>query len=903
MVNKKKWAIGYAVLCILYFVVSVAVPHDRLESRGLEGIGKPTLKLKTEEITDGTELRFEYLSEEQALSQLSFYFTADEEILSQGEILIEAYDTQTEELLGSETYDVADLGAEAFWGVTFTEEPVNREITVVITGKDVEKGPYVWLNTEAQTSGSSYENGEKLEQNLIYNAVYRMQVHYIRQPFLTTAMLAVLGGMFFLLAGRKAENTVGTEIRDREAGDFVRAKGAAGRFRNLGIWFQNFYKKYRKLLGLGLLMLIVALIFYYVYDVQIREAMNSTHREVVMRDNGELLPVTADSREMVQYYTTEEDELVGLGIRMDLSEDFAGQGTVHAEVRDVTDAEEGVLLCAADVDASTLLDGQYMGLIFDSSQSGIKGHTYEIRLEFSDELLDSGLSVIVTPAGYYGENPLYVNGEESENRLSMNAHTYFNLFLKRYFFAMFLFAEFMAAGFYYLAFLRRCRIEKVFVFTILCLGVIYNFVLTPYMTPDESYHIDMSYRHSNTLLGIESAGENKCYKRQDDTELEFTSSPSLENYKIIYDGLFSMAENDTLVEAEATSTTEAPMIIYLPAVLGMTLARLLHLGTVPMLLLGRWFSLLGFTILTYFGMKKLPFGKTALFLLAVLPMNLQQCTSFSYDAVITGVSFLYICWCVSLAFGEKQVKATDMLGLGILGIILVYGKSGVYLPLALLIFLIPAARFGGKRVRNLCVLGLFLLPVLCFLNQNTATVSYIATTTEATATVGSSTTAGYTIGYFLSQPLELVRMLANTLSDKTAFYLESLVGQKMGWVEIDISEVISMLFWLLLILASLKTKEEPMYIRTGQKWWIVFVCAVCAGLILAGMLLTWTPRGYVSIEGVQGRYFIPLMPALLLVLRNPRLTWDRCAQRGLIYAGFIGQILAVMYLIKGVLVL
>ena len=44
----------------------------------------------------------------------------------------------------------------------------------------------------------------------------------------------------------------------------------------------------------------------------------------------------------------------------------------------------------------------------------------------------------------------------------------------------------VAAGFYYLAFLRRCRIEKVFVFTILCLGVIYNFVLTPYMAPDES---------------------------------------------------------------------------------------------------------------------------------------------------------------------------------------------------------------------------------------------------------------------------------------------------------------------------------------------------------------------------------------------------------------------------------
>lgn len=88
MENKKKWAIGYAVLCILYFAVSVLMPHDRLESRGLEGIGKPSLKLKTEAITDTTELRFEYLPDAQALSQLSFYFTAGTEVLNQGEIEI-----------------------------------------------------------------------------------------------------------------------------------------------------------------------------------------------------------------------------------------------------------------------------------------------------------------------------------------------------------------------------------------------------------------------------------------------------------------------------------------------------------------------------------------------------------------------------------------------------------------------------------------------------------------------------------------------------------------------------------------------------------------------------------------------------------------------------------------------
>ena len=125
----------------------------------------------------------------------------------------------------------------------------------------------------------------------------------------------------------------------------------------------------------------------------------------------------------------------------------------------------------------------------------------------------------------------------------------------------------------------------------------------------------------------------------------------------------------------------------------------------------------------------------------------------------------------------------------------------------------------------------------------------------------------------------------------------------MGWVEIEISEVIPMLFLLLLVLSCMRTKDEPQYVKTGQKWWIVCVCAVCAGLILAGMLLTWTPRDHISIEGVQGRYFIPFMPAFLLVLRNGRLTWNRSAERGLMYAGLVGQLLTVMYLIKAVLIL
>lgn len=947
--NKKKCLLGYLLLCLLYLAVSIGIPHDKLAARGLEGVGKPSLALKTQEITDETVLTFHYEIQKEVLKDISFYFTANQQVFTQGYIWLEAWDEEGRELLGQESHALTDLKEEAFWGVSLDTELTEGTIEVRIWGEDVKEGPSIWLNTEVDTPGSSFENGQALEKNLIYNAIYLTQVHYVKQYLVQFAMLALLGLMLYAVwedapgesrkafadvkgsqgkaealaapSGESVKSLADAKGSQEKTGALAASSGEPGesfcpeeaelgnteseasrdkKGRRLAARMQALYGKYRLLIGLGLLLLLVALVFYHVYDVQIRKAMNTTNRVAVMRDNQEILPITEETSRLEQHYVTEEDDLVGLGVRMDLAEDFVAEGTVSASVTDLTTGEQ---LCSTLAEAGNILDGQYLGLIFDNSQRDVKGHEYVVELEFSPELLGSGLGVFVTPEGYYPENTLFINGQESGKRLSMNVHQYFNLFLKKYFFAMCVFFELFAAAFYWALFLRRWRIERVFLLTILCLGVVYNFLLVPYMTPDEKYHIDMTYRHSNALLGIETAGENKCYKRADDEKIRFTSEPTLTNYKEVYDGLFTLAKDESLVEADATSNTQAPLVVYLPAVLGMTLARLLHLGTVPMLLLARWCSLLFFALLAYWSMRKLPFGKTTLFLLAVLPMNLQQCTSFSYDAVISGVIFLYTSYCLSLAYGEEPVRPKDILAMGILAIVMIYGKSGVYLPVCFLALLIPARKFRNRRVQIFSVAGLFMLPVLGFFNKNTDTVTQIVATTEATSTVGSSTTAGYTIGYFLQDPLAFVSMMTSTLTDKLGFYLQSVVGQKMGWVEIEISEAIPILFLLLLALSVCKEKREPVFVKTWQKWWVTLVCGASFGIILVGMLLTWTPMGNVSIEGVQGRYLIPLLPAFALVGRNRLLMYEKNPERGLVYAAFVGQLLTVMYLIKAVLVI
>jgi uncharacterized membrane protein len=125
----------------------------------------------------------------------------------------------------------------------------------------------------------------------------------------------------------------------------------------------------------------------------------------------------------------------------------------------------------------------------------------------------------------------------------------------------------------------------------------------------------------------------------------------------------------------------------------------------------------------------------------------------------------------------------------------------------------------------------------------------------------------------------------------------------MGWVEIEISRVVFVGFLILFLISMLKARGEKQYVTAGQKWWISIVCLLSAGMILMGMLLTWTPFGNVSVEGVQGRYFTPLLLLASLLGRNNSLLLNNNKDRGIISGAMCLQLLAVIYLIKALVVI
>ncbi len=144
-------------------------------------------------------------------------------------------------------------------------------------------------------------------------------------------------------------------------------------------------------------------------------------------------------------------------------------------------------------------------------------------------------------------------------------------------------------------------------------------------------------------------------------------------------------------------------------------------------------------------------------------------------------------------------------------------------------------------------------------------------------------------------------MMVNTLLDKTGFYLESLIGYKLGWVEIETSMVVVLLFWFLLFLSVCQCRGEERKLGGFPRFWMLLLCLGCTGLILLGMLLSWTPLGHVSVEGVQGRYFIPFMLILLTACRNRIILISRNLDRVILSAAAAGQLLTLIYVIRQVL--
>ena len=107
---------------------------------------------------------------------------------------------------------------------------------------------------------------------------------------------------------------------------------------------------------------------------------------------------------------------------------------------------------------------------------------------------------------------------------------------------------------------------------------------------------------------------------------------------------------------------------------------------------------------------------------------------------------------------------------------------------------------------------------------------------------------------------------------KIAFYsLQSkevilqLVGV-LGWLNIDLPKFFYLTGFAGMLTALALDMMQPCFLEVFERAILALALLVGVGFVYLALYLTWTPVGLLSVEGVQGRYFIPFVISLAFVV-------------------------------------
>ena len=140
--------------------------------------------------------------------------------------------------------------------------------------------------------------------------------------------------------------------------------------------------------------------------------------------------------------------------------------------------------------------------------------------------------------------------------------------------------------------------------------------------------------------------------------------------------------------------------------------------------------------------------------------------------------------------------------------------------------------------------------------------------TQSTADEADKTT--YTPGYILRHPVATVMLFVRSAVENGDHYIRTLVGGSLSYYTVDLAWGWVVVLYLLLAYAALPVQGAALAPCGKARGWCCAATVVSCLLAVAGCLL-WTPTHYETLYGLQGRYFLPVLPLLLLTCLPRRL--------------------------------
>ena len=461
--------------------------------------------------------------------------------------------------------------------------------------------------------------------------------------------------------------------------------------------------------------------------------------------------------------------------------------------------------------------------------------------------------------------------------------------------------------------------EVLFSVIALFVGLLFCFIMTPLSIPDEQAHYEFAFQQSNYIMG-----SSKQDHRYFDSEYQkYGSLIGHMNTSMTYKALVNkwnseLTLNNELVEI-INDVDEIYNVDFIVPGLGITLGRLLKLNFYKTFYLGRLFNLMFYVTCVFIAIRKTPIHKLLFGILMVMPMFLQQAASYSYDCFVNGLSFVLIAYLLKFMFVEEEINIKEILFVAFVCSILSPAKA-VYSFFVFLFWFVPYQRYKDKKRKILFTLLFCAMPIAQLLNIIVPVVSKAIENINELAIVKNTLSLDnsfipqisetftpdkkITVGYMVRHPFEIIMLILRTIRYSIKIWFYESLGRSLSGMSIILPlKLVHIMVFIPIIAAFMKEKYvEPVSLKAT----FLLVCIVIGLFAIGGMLMTWTDLdqtiiedfGGAIVQGIQGRYFSPLLPYFFSIFNNKKFNISLKIDKYLIFAQLLVLFETLMYVLS-----
>lgn len=375
-------------------------------------------------------------------------------------------------------------------------------------------------------------------------------------------------------------------------------------------------------------------------------------------------------------------------------------------------------------------------------------------------------------------------------------------------------------------------------------------LMTPIM---DKYHL--------AVAELPKGVENIVFERKSG-EFKYADIIPLFNVEIDYEKTIKMPNQNSAAYC---------FIQYIPDVTGILIGKLITQNPLTIAYIARIINMCTCIALMYFAIKIIPFGKNILLTLAIIPIAIEGFATLSPDGLTIAICALFIAYTMNIAFNkEKKCGVKEVAILTILGAIVSLCKI-VYMPLIFLVLIIPKGKFKNKKSRMISIILILSLGVI--LNLIWLFFGSMALLNSNTHTYTGSEYSGTMIkvSAILNNPFLFLQKVFYTFGMKFDQYFLSLFGGQLEWGEVVKIEIVPYAIFIISILAVITDRDLKVKFERYQKIIISLIIIIITFLIFTSLFIQWSDNELPYIDGIQGRYFLPILPLILFIVAGVKI--------------------------------